>query len=94
MNKCSGKHTSYQPTDDEWKCPECGADNQYFYIDFANYDDCDLLHVDDVVTCCSPHCVDENGESKVWSGKDMAMIMQAGRIKCSCCKGTGYVQGE
>ena len=49
MANCGDKHTKYQPTTEEWKCPLCGANNdgEYFYIDIFADDisdpDCSLL---------------------------------------------------
>jgi len=67
--KCFAKHAKYQPTDEEWKCPICGADSEYFYIDTPDpeaSDECELLHEDDIV-CCT-QC--GNG----WTGAEIAEI--------------------
>jgi Zn finger protein HypA/HybF involved in hydrogenase expression len=47
---CHAKHTVYQPKDEDWKCPKCGANNERFTIcdtDASAEDDCVLLHVAD-----------------------------------------------
>ena len=72
MSKCTAKHTAYQPKDSEWKCPDCGEDDYYFYIDksASNADgSCELLHSGDWVVC--NNC--EGG----WSGTAVAKKMQA-----------------
>ena len=93
QSPCPGQHTAYQPTDEEWACPHCGAGPEYFYVDFTNYSDCDLLHTDDVIVCCSKACIDKNGECREWSGKALAAALQkkANMVKCPCCNGRGYV---
>ena len=49
--KCPHKHTEFQPNDSEWKCPNCGADSEYFYVLFSVSKDCELLHCEDWVVC-------------------------------------------
>jgi len=86
---CNSKHTKFQPTEDQWKCPVCGTDNKNgdFYVD-ENYGDenCELLHVDDYIKCeiCG----------STFDGKDLAKAIQKkfDLVPCSCCKGTGFVK--
>ena len=33
MPECLAKHTVFQPSDDEWKCPQCGEGMKYFYTE-------------------------------------------------------------
>lgn len=50
MEICQYKHTKYQPTDEEWKCPKCGAsydENEEFIIWDAVGENCSLLHDED-----------------------------------------------
>jgi Zn finger protein HypA/HybF involved in hydrogenase expression len=88
MTDCALKHTRYQPTEEEWRCPKCGRDSSAFYIEESENMDCDLLHPDDSIICDT--C------DKVWSGAAIARIFQnkAHRIICPTCKGTGYVEPE
>jgi len=69
MTKCHAKHTAYQPSDVEWKCPNCGASDEDFYIDIPDpeaSDDCELLHDDDII-CCA-RC------DNSWNGSEIADI--------------------
>jgi DNA-directed RNA polymerase subunit RPC12/RpoP len=92
MTNCGGKHTKYQPTMKEWKCPSCGANDngEYFYIDtFAievSDPDCSLLHRDDVVVCTK--C------NKEWTGDRLSKLMAkiTNMVPCPNCKGTGFVK--
>lgn len=88
---CNVKHTKYQPTDDEWKCPKCGATaNQPdgFFNDESENNDCPTLHESDTLVCY--RC----GFST--SGKAFAARLQkaANMVPCPCCKGKGIVPAE
>lgn len=55
---CKRRHTDWQPSDEEWRCPECGigytfldGDDCGFVIDDSVNEACDALHVDDEVRC-------------------------------------------
>lgn len=91
MSNCGVKHTKYQPTDEEWKCPLCGAndDGEHFYIDSfveGSADDCELMHRDDTVVCTA--C------DYAWTGEQISKIMAkiASMIPCPHCKGIGFVK--
>jgi DNA-directed RNA polymerase subunit RPC12/RpoP len=89
MGKCMAKHTKYQPTDEEWKCPKCGSDNEHFYIEGfteGSDDDCDLLHDKDEIGC------DNCGHGI--SGKLFASRLQRKHnlITCPHCKGKGLIK--
>ena len=92
MANCGVKHTKYQPTMKEWKCPSCGAndDGEHLYIDVLDADitdfDCDLLHKKDGVVCTN--C------NKAWIGETLSKIMAkiANMFPCPNCKGTGFVK--
>ena len=97
---CGAKHTKYQPTMEEWKCPSCGIkddgehfyidDGEHFYIDVYDDDiadlDCNLLHEKDGVVCTN--C------NKAWIGETLSKIMAkiANMVPCPNCKGAGFVK--
>jgi len=86
---CSEKHTKYQPTENEWRCPWCGADNKSFYIEEpieTARDDCEKLHEGDGLYCYI--CKD------ALSGKAFAAQIQKTKnlIPCKHCKGSGLVK--
>ena len=88
---CSAKHTAFQPTDDQWQCPKCGAGSESFWIedaDASSSDDCGKLHEKDTVICIQ--C--EGG----WSGQKVASILakRLHLVTCPTCKGRGVVDGE
>ncbi|MHA1167113.1 MAG: hypothetical protein ACTSRU_04785 [Candidatus Hodarchaeales archaeon] len=82
-------HTKYQPNDEEWKCPKCGAGVEYFTIydsvDCVDDVDCCKLHNDDAVFC-------DKCDYSV-SGRDLAKILKnkSNRSECPHCKGTGWI---
>lgn len=85
---CSAKHTAFQPTADQWKCPQCGSGNDSFYIeepDATAIEGCDRLHEQDEVCC--------NGCGYGASGKMLAkkMMKVHNREICPHCKGEGTV---
>lgn len=57
---CTAKHTRYQPTDAEFRCPKCGKrPPDGLCIDTpadGAADDCALLHVHDGLYCYSCRC--------------------------------------
>ena len=88
---CPAKHTKFQPTDEEWRCPRCGAGSDYFYIELSAPDadpDCDKLHVDDWIIC------DNCGGG--WKGSTVAKKLKEklNYIPCPYCKGRGYIRKE
>lgn len=94
LKTCAAKHTKYQPTDDEWKCPKCGAgadDTRGEFIiqepDTSADHDCSALHDLDELGCNA--C--EHGVS----GKAFAARIQKRRnlVPCVHCKGKGLVPG-
>lgn len=91
MANCLAKHTVYQPSDDEWKCPQCGGDNSVFTINESvenASEDCALVHEQDSVTCTK--C------GLDWSGKKITdlLMKKANLVPCPCCKGKGVVPKE
>lgn len=93
---CTRKHTAYQPTEAEWKCPECGAGPGYFAIDNDEIDevDCPLLHSDDSIVCYGEgpggRCPAEYGTT----GAAFARALQKKHNlrPCPHCKGSGLVE--
>lgn len=89
--QCHGKHTKYQPTEDEFRCPRCGAEVGIFVVQEteggANLD-CELNHPGDSLGC------DKCGYGT--SGRAFAARVQRekGLVPCQHCKGTGLVKGE
>lgn len=85
--KCNVRHTLYQPTDAEWRCPNCGADNTSFIIDSsATNIDCEFMHNDDEIFCSN--CGYDT------TGKKFAAMLQKKHnlTKCQYCNGTGLVK--
>lgn len=94
--ECQHKHTKYQPTDEEWKCPKCGVGHEDG-AGWTLYDspddgtdgvDCLLLHNDDTLFC--EKC------SHSESGKTFALrlLKKHSFVTCPCCKGTGLVKKD
>jgi hypothetical protein len=86
---CEAKHTKYQPTDEEFHCPKCGAKcGDFFKDDPVGHEECDLLHDEDNLCCatCGYGC----------SGRALAarIVKAKGLVQCPCCKGTGMVKQD
>jgi len=85
---CKAKHVKYEPTDEEWCCPNCGAGITYFTVWESVSDDdyCKLVHNNDFCSCenCGYEC----------SGKEVSdfFIKKNSMVPCSCCKGKGLVK--
>lgn len=89
---CQAKHTKYQPTPKQWKCPKCGIgppDGLCIYESAYNADgDCDLLHGDDYLRCNTDRC-DFDMYGRAFAAKAQRA---ASMIPCAHCKGTGSVK--
>lgn len=92
--ECDGEHTTYQPTDAEFKCLKCGAkpdsEPHGFYIDEpdeAANSSCPRMHVNDGLRC---YACDE-----FWTGKQFAakLMKKHNLVTCKHCKGKGLVAG-
>jgi hypothetical protein len=88
---CEAKHTKYQPTDDEWKCPICGMGSGVgLIIDYsaecAN-PECEKLHDEDELTCSCGYA----NTGKSFAAK---IARKNNLVKCACCNGTGLVKKE
>jgi hypothetical protein len=96
MKKCKIKATKYQPSLDEFKCPDCGCGAPVFHIyESECHDDCDKVHNSDLLVCKGiladgGHCVYER------SGKSFAnaVAKKAKLITCPCCLGKGMVESS
>jgi hypothetical protein len=94
---CTAKHTKYQPTEEEMRCPKCGAGLGDFCVDESAPgadEDCGLLHVEDILICYGP-----NGAGCDWAGASaQAFASRIAKAKslvpCSHCKGKGLVPAE
>lgn len=93
MSICPHKHTKYQPTDEEWRCPKCGATAQEGFIIYESINDmdtieCELLHPEDFLFC--EKC---NLET---SGKAFAafVVKKNSLVICPTCKGKGMVNKD
>jgi DNA-directed RNA polymerase subunit RPC12/RpoP len=89
--KCGEKHTKYQPTSAEFRCPKCGAtpkDKDSFVVEESPNFECDLTHDDDLNHCFA--C----GYSV--SGRQFAakVARDKGLVRCEHCKGSGLVKAE
>lgn len=87
---CDAKHVKYEPSEDEWACPFCGANGDDFYIDpepgdFEAHEECVLLHEADLIVC--------NNCEKSITGKAFSarLVKKKNLVVCPCCKGKGYV---
>jgi len=84
--KCIAKHTKYQPTDDEWRCPKCGASDDFVIQDDAETtEDCLELHVSAELGC------DRCGYGI--SGRAFAALVARKKhlVTCPTCRGKGLV---
>jgi len=87
MEECKEKHTKYQPTIDEWKCPKCGSIGLYVEDDI-DPDFCDKLHSDSWVYC--DKCDYCNSTKKFTE----YIMKQKNLVVCPTCKGKGYVNKQ
>jgi DNA-directed RNA polymerase subunit RPC12/RpoP len=92
--ECDGKHTAYQPTEGEFKCPDCGAkpeDPKGFYTDEPAEDansSCSKMHVNDGLRCykCDYEASGQSFAAKLQKKHDL--------VPCKHCKGKGLVPGK
>lgn len=90
---CDAKHTKYQPSDEEFCCPKCGAKCGEFCVDDGPNLDCPLIHDDDHLACYGKRKVASCPDGYGTSGKAFAAALQRkkGLVPCSHCKGKGLV---
>lgn len=84
------KHIVIPIPDSEWLCPSCGEGINNFYIDevaSCGKPDCEEAHPGDIVRCfrCNNSWTLQTIINR-WAKKHSM-------VKCSCCKGTGWVPG-
>jgi transcription initiation factor TFIIIB Brf1 subunit/transcription initiation factor TFIIB len=93
MDACKFKHTKYEPTEEEFMCPKCGAKVGHFCIDEGPNMDCDQLHDEDNIVC---YGVDGKGcpaEYGTTGKKFVAWLLKKNdMVPCECCKGKGFVR--
>ena len=89
---CLTKPTKYQPTDEEFNCPKCGAGVPIFHIDeSACHDDCTKVHDSDTLRCDACY---RDGRDYDASGKAFAagVVKRNGLVVCVRCAGKGVVK--
>lgn len=86
---CEARHTKFQPSDDEWKCPKCFSTDWYIEENHEGSDErCSRLHTEDFLMC--PSC----GHSE-FAAKFANRIAKAlNLVACPCCKGKGMVSKD
>lgn len=85
---CNGKHTRYNPTEEEFVCPKCGAKcGDFFIAENFGDDECELLHDDDCLQCSK--C------EYTISGKSFVkkLLKDKCTIACPTCGGSGELHG-
>jgi len=93
---CNAKHIKYQPTDEEFRCPKCGAGPEEGFVienpDETAHDACGLLHEKDWIAC--NNCETEYHRDTFYSGKQYAalMVKKNNLVPCPHCKGKGLVR--
>jgi hypothetical protein len=92
---CEAKHTKYQPTGEEFRCPRCRAESGDFYIDDGPNVECELLHDEDRLVCLGKDSGGCPSEYET-SGRAFAaaLVKKKNLVPCSHCKGTGYEKGK
>jgi DNA-directed RNA polymerase subunit RPC12/RpoP len=86
--KCYAKHAKYNPMGEDWKCPKCGSDDEYFIIDEPANDSaegCELLHDNDELVCsfCGFYSSGKQFSDSLMKSKNL--------IACPHCKGKGWI---
>lgn len=89
---CRRKHV-FQVPDEHFNCPSCGSsvEQGIFYIDNdSGVEDtgCELLHADDELVCYKCRYVTTGAKFSKRIQKQLNMV------KCSACKGVGYVEAS
>lgn len=88
---CGAKHTTYQPSIEEWRCPKCGSEPRDGFIletfndDIGSHEDCEALHREDELSC---ECCDRRISGTAFA---RAAMKKANRVACPHCKGHGFL---
>lgn len=88
---CEAKHTAYEPSETEWKCPKCAAPGGDFAIDEpaeGASNECERLHNKDFLHCYK--C----GYTVTGSRFAGAIAKAKNLVTCPTCKGHGVVDGS
>jgi hypothetical protein len=87
---CKHKKTEYQPNENEWVCPFCGAEStadMEFCVEYSPCDDyhCEALHCGDEVYC--------SGCDETYTGEKIAkkMMEKKNAKRCPHCDGRGWL---
>lgn len=93
MIQCIAKPVKYEPSQEEFKCPNCGAPSGEFYIDDSECDpECERLHDTDYLRCAGK----KNGYPCGYetSGKAFSamLVKKNSMVKCEHCNGKGMVK--
>ena len=85
---CNAQHTTYDPPDELFRCPHCGAFQGQFYIeepDVQSEEGCGRLHVNDELRCNS--C----GYGTMGDAFATSVMAMAKLKPCPTCYGKGVV---
>ena len=87
---CDAKHTKYNPTIEEFRCPKCNAEAGIFAVDEPATEqaaECEALHLKDYL-----HCYDCGFGTQ--GGRFVAGLLKKKRpmVECPTCKGHGMIE--
>jgi len=85
---CNAQHTTYDPPDELFRCPHCGAFQGQFYVEEPDHEaqeGCGRLHVCDELRCHS--C----GYGTTGSDFALKLVAKLNLKPCPTCKGEGFV---
>lgn len=88
---CLAKHVKFEPPDEKWVCPKCGAGVGDFciYDTVENADgNCPLTHPGDYIRCMK---CDFETSGQAFSNR---IKKKLNMVPCPTCKGTGHVKGK
>ena len=88
---CNAKHIKNPIPAKDWRCPKCGAGNEFFAIWDSDYPvDCEGDHPDDWAECmeCGYGAKLATITKNYWQSKDITWV------KCSHCGGTGLTRRD
>lgn len=89
---CNGKHTKYQPTEAEFRCPKCDAPVGDFCIDDCVNAECPDLHDEDGLVCYGKNGKGCPGQYGTTGRAFAALVVKKNDLKpCEHCKGKGFV---